>query len=72
MGKVWRSIIDYRKLNANVQYSQFQIPVTNGILANILTTNFMSTLDLPSGYFQMAMKPEDTAKNVFCSDLGIK
>lgn len=70
MGKVWRFTIDYRKLDANVQYSHFRIPVTAGILSNIMTTNFMLTLDLPSGYFQIAMKPEDTAKTAFITSNG--
>lgn len=35
--------IDYRKLNDINQYLWYPIPVTDEILANINSTNFMST-----------------------------
>lgn len=66
--EAWRFAIYYRKLNAITQYPQFIIPVINEILANITSTystNFMSYLDLNSGYFQISMKPEDIVKTDF-------
>lgn len=32
-------------------------------MPNIISENFISTSDLTSGYFQIAMKPEDIAKS---------
>lgn len=54
--EAWRFAIDYKKLIAITQYPQFPIPVRDEILANISSTNFMSTLDLASGYFPIAMR----------------
>lgn len=65
-----RLVIDYHKLNAITQYPQFQFPVIDAILDNITNTNFMSTLDLTSGYFQIAMKAEDIPKTAFIISRG--
>lgn len=42
--EAWKFAIDYRKLNANTQYPQFSISVIDAILANIMSTNFISTI----------------------------
>ncbi|GFU62105.1 hypothetical protein TNCV_4280631 [Trichonephila clavipes] len=57
---VSRSII--RKLNAITKYPRYPLPVIDDLLTNIPHTNVMSTLDLRSGYFQLAISPKDIEK----------
>lgn len=45
--------------------SQITISVIDEIFANITSPNFMSILDLTTGYFQIAMKPDDITKAAF-------
>lgn len=39
-------------------------------MANITSTNFISTLDLTSGNFQIAVKPDDVTKPAFITKKG--
>lgn len=55
---------------ATTYFLQFSISVIDEILANITSTNIMSTLDLTSGNFQIAMQSEDIAKTAFITSNG--
>ncbi|GFT58696.1 retrovirus-related Pol polyprotein from transposon 297 [Trichonephila clavipes] len=58
----YRFEIDYRKLNGITKYPRYPLPVIDDLLTNIPHTNVMSTLDLRSGYFQLAISPKDIKK----------
>ncbi|GFS86359.1 retrovirus-related Pol polyprotein from transposon 17.6 [Trichonephila clavipes] len=61
--EAYRFAIDYRKLNGITKYPRYPLPVIDDLLINIPHTNVMSTLDLRSGYFQLAISPRDIEKN---------
>ncbi|GFV13150.1 retrovirus-related Pol polyprotein from transposon opus [Trichonephila clavipes] len=60
--EAYRFAIDYRKLNGITKYPRYPLPVIDDLLTNIPHTNVMSTLDLRSGYFQLAISPKDIEK----------
>ncbi|GFY05193.1 retrovirus-related Pol polyprotein from transposon 297 [Trichonephila clavipes] len=65
--EAYRFAIDYRKLNAITKYPRYPLPVIDDLLTNIPHTNVMSTLDLRSGYFQLAISPKDIENRVYHS-----
>ncbi|GFS58255.1 retrovirus-related Pol polyprotein from transposon 17.6 [Trichonephila clavipes] len=68
--EVYRFAIDYRKLNAITKYPRYPLPVIDDLITNIPHTGVMSTLDLKSGYFQLAISPKDIEKNAFITRNG--
>ncbi|GFV34907.1 hypothetical protein TNCV_1452091 [Trichonephila clavipes] len=68
--EAYRFAIDYRKLNGITKYPRYPLPVIDDLLTNIPHTNVMSTLDLRSGYFQLAISPKDIEKTVFITRNG--
>ncbi|GFX89398.1 retrovirus-related Pol polyprotein from transposon 297 [Trichonephila clavipes] len=68
--EAYRFAIDYRKLNAITKYPRYPLPVIDDLLTNIPHTNVMSTLDLRSGYFQLAISPKDIEKTAFITRNG--
>ncbi|GFV14916.1 uncharacterized protein K02A2.6 [Trichonephila clavipes] len=68
--EAYRFAIDYRKLNGITKYPRYPLPVIDDLLTNIPHTNVMSTLDLRSGYFQLAISPKDIEKSAFITRNG--
>ncbi|GFT96488.1 retrovirus-related Pol polyprotein from transposon 297 [Trichonephila clavipes] len=68
--EAYRFTIDYRKLNAITKYSRYPLPVIDDLITNIPHTGVMSTLNLKSGYFQMAISPKDIEKTSFITRKG--
>ncbi|KFM68617.1 Transposon Ty3-I Gag-Pol polyprotein, partial [Stegodyphus mimosarum] len=68
--KAWRFAIDYRKLNSITKFPVYPLPVIEEIIRKIKSTRYMTTLDLTSGYYQIAMKPEDIHKTAFITKSG--
>ncbi|GFU48323.1 retrovirus-related Pol polyprotein from transposon 17.6 [Trichonephila clavipes] len=75
--EAYRFVIDYRKLNAITKYPRYPLPVIDDLITNIPPSNVdithtgvMSTLDLKSGYFQLAISPKDIEKTAFISRNG--
>ncbi|GFX51138.1 retrovirus-related Pol polyprotein from transposon 297 [Trichonephila clavipes] len=62
--------MDYRKLNAITKYPLYPLPVIDDLITNIPYTGVMSTLDLKSGYFQLAFSPKDIVKTAFFTRNG--
>ncbi|GFW50454.1 retrovirus-related Pol polyprotein from transposon 17.6 [Trichonephila clavipes] len=62
--------IDYRKLNGITKYHRYPLPVIDDLLTNIPHTGVMSTLDLRSGFFQLAISPKDIEKTAFITRNG--
>ncbi|GFT29380.1 transposon Ty3-I Gag-Pol polyprotein [Trichonephila clavipes] len=65
--EAYRFAIDYRKLNGITKYLRYPLPVIDDLLTNIPHTGVMSTLDLKSGYFQLAISPKDRENRVYHS-----
>ncbi|GFT72463.1 retrovirus-related Pol polyprotein from transposon 17.6 [Trichonephila clavipes] len=68
--EAYRFAIDYLKLNAITKYPQYPLPVIDDLITNIPRTGVMSTLDLKSGYFQLAISPKDIEKTAFITRNG--
>ncbi|CAI2192501.1 19107_t:CDS:2, partial [Funneliformis geosporum] len=57
--------IDYRKLNSVTQRDGHPLPRIDKLLNMFEKAKYFSTLDLASGYWQVAMDPNDQAKIAF-------
>ncbi|GFX57914.1 retrovirus-related Pol polyprotein from transposon 17.6 [Trichonephila clavipes] len=68
--EAYRFAIDYRILNAIAKYPRYPLPVTDDLITNIPHTGVMSTLDLKSGHFQLAISPKDIEKIAFITRNG--
>ncbi|GFY07499.1 retrovirus-related Pol polyprotein from transposon 297 [Trichonephila clavipes] len=68
--KAYRFAIDYRKLNAITKYPRYSLPVIDDLITNISHISVRSTLDLKSGYFQLAISPKDIEKTAFITRNG--
>ncbi|GFW98463.1 retrovirus-related Pol polyprotein from transposon 17.6 [Trichonephila clavipes] len=68
--EAYRFAIDYRKLNAITKYPRYPLPVIDDLITNIPHIYIMSTLNLKSGYFQLAISPKDIEKTAFITRSG--
>ncbi|KAI4293436.1 hypothetical protein PAPHI01_2710, partial [Pancytospora philotis] len=60
-----RLCIDYRPLNKITIGDRYPVPRIDEILDTLADASVFSTLDATSGYFQLALKPEDIPKTAF-------
>ncbi|GFV48739.1 transposon Ty3-I Gag-Pol polyprotein [Trichonephila clavipes] len=68
--EAYRFAIYYRKLNTITKYPRYPLPVIDDLITNIRHTGVMSTLDLKSGYFQLAISPKYIEKTAFITRNG--
>ncbi|GFW03509.1 retrovirus-related Pol polyprotein from transposon 297 [Trichonephila clavipes] len=68
--EAYRLAIDYRKLDAITKHPRYPLPVIDDPITNIPHTDIMSTLYLKSGYFQLAISPNDIEKTTFITRNG--
>lgn len=61
----WRMCVDYRQLNENSVKDAYPIPIIQNILSKLREANFISTLDLKSGYWQIPIKAESRHLTAF-------
>ena len=61
----FRVCIDYRKLNEVTRKDHFPFPFIDEMLERLAKRAFYCFLDGYSGYFQIAITPEDQAKTTF-------
>ncbi|GFW39605.1 retrovirus-related Pol polyprotein from transposon opus [Trichonephila clavipes] len=69
--KAYRFVFDYRKLNAITKFPRYPLPIIEDLVTNTLHMNILSSLDLLSGFFQLAVKPSDVVKTTFVTKNGI-
>lgn len=65
-----RLCIDFRKLNEVTEPDRYPLPRIEDILHAAKTSNYMTTLDLRSGYFQVNVDPSDRDKTCFITPMG--
>lgn len=65
-----RFCIDYRKLNDATKKDSYPLPRIEDMLDMVAGAVWFSTIDLHSGYWQVAMAPEDKEKTAFVTGLG--
>ncbi len=64
----YRPVVDYRKLNAVSQPQRYPLPVLRDIIASMGNKNTVfTTLDLASGYWQVALDDESKELTAFQS-----
>ena len=67
----YRFCIDFRPLNGrSVQKLVYPLPNTQDCLDSMSGCSWFSTIDLRSGYFQVALRPEDAHKTNFMTRRG--
>ena len=66
-----RFCVDYRKLNSVTKKDAYPLPRIEDCLDALNGSKWFSTLDLASGYWQVAMKPEDQEKTAFLTHMGL-
>ncbi|KAL9241866.1 hypothetical protein vseg_015926 [Gypsophila vaccaria] len=66
----WRVCIDYRRLNAVTRKDHFPLPFIDQMLERLSGKAFYCFLDGYSGYFQIAIAPEDQEKTTFTCPFG--
>ena len=65
-----RFYVDYRKLNAITRKDSYPLPRINDLLDSIQGSQYFSSLDLASGYWQVRMEPNDQYKTAFITRHG--
>ena len=66
-----RFCIDYRKLNDITIKDSYPLPRIDDCLDSLRGSQWFSTLDLASGYWQMEMHPDDKEKTAFACQSGL-
>lgn len=66
-----RLCVDYRKLNLKTVRDAFPLPRIDESLDALLGAKYFTTLDLASGYHQIAMHPDDQHKTAFSTPFGL-
>lgn len=68
--KKWRLVIDYRKVNEKTIDDRYPIPNITDTLDKLGKSNYFTTLDLASGFYQIEMHPDDAKKTAFNVENG--
>ena len=66
-----RFCVDYRKLNQITKLDEFPLPRIDDTLGLLTGSRYFSTIDLASGYWQVAMHPDSKEKTAFTTFAGL-
>lgn len=68
--KNWRLVIDYRKLNEQIQDDRFPLPNIVEILDSLSGAIYFSHLDLSNSYYQVVLSEDSRKVTSFCTNTG--
>ena len=63
--------MDYRKLNEVTKSDAYPLPRIDEMFDTLVGSQYFSTLDLASGYWQVEMDPRDRPKTAFATRAGL-
>ena len=63
--------IDYRALMQQTRPNKYQLPRIDDLLDWLVNANYPSSIDLYTGYFQVAICPGDECKTAFLYRYGL-
>ncbi|CAM4668665.1 unnamed protein product [Lepidochelys kempii] len=66
-----RFCVDYRKLNAVTRPDNYPMPRTDELLEKLGRAQFISTLDLTKGYWQVPLDESAKERSAFTTHLGL-
>ncbi|CAB0042172.1 unnamed protein product [Trichogramma brassicae] len=69
--KKWRLVTDFRQLNEMTEGYCHPIPLTVDILERLASANYISCIDLRSGFHQIAMDEDSAYKTGFAGPDGV-
>ena len=67
----FRFAIDFRRVNQVTRKDSFPMPLVSDTLDALSGTQYFTTLDLKSGYWQIEMHPASREKTAFCTSNGL-
>ena len=67
----YRLCVDFRKLNSITKQDAYPMPTVDSILGSLHGATVFSSLDLKSGYHQMALDDADKEKTAFACEEGL-
>lgn len=66
----YRIVNDYRITNGLIKFNRHPLPLINDLLDNLKDSEYYSTIDLQSSFFQVKLKPEDREITAFTTIYG--
>jgi len=66
----YRIVVDFRSLNTITKPFIYPIPLITDILDSLGNSQYFSTLDLKSGFYQVPIHPRDATKTAFSTPKG--
>ncbi|CAM5176806.1 unnamed protein product [Eretmochelys imbricata] len=66
-----RFCVDYHKLNAVTRPDNYPMPRTDELLGKLGRAQFISTLDLTKGYWQVSLDESAKERSAFTTHLGL-
>jgi len=66
-----RICVDYRSLNKQTAKDSYPLPLPDEVQDRLANAAVFSTLDLPSGYWQLLVAEADQPKAAFCPGPGM-